>query len=47
MVIRIQTRNKETPIGAMKLGLRMLFEQSQKIASVFDKALGDYIKNNP
>ena len=46
MVIRVQTRNKETPLNAMKLAIRMLFDQSQKLSSVFDKVLADYIKNN-
>ena len=46
MVIRIQTRGKETPLSAMKLALRMLHEQSQKMTSVFDKALGEYMKHN-
>ena len=47
MIIRVQTRNKETPLNAMKMALRMLHEQSQKMSQVFDKALGDYIKNHP
>ena len=47
MVIRVQTRNKETPLSAMKIALRMLYEQSQKMSHVFDKAMAEYIKQNP
>ncbi len=47
MVIRVQTRNKETPLSAMKIALRMLYEQSQKMSHVFEKAMADYIKHNP
>ncbi len=46
MIIRVQTRNKETPLSAMKIALRMLYEQSQKMAHVFDKAMTDFMKQN-
>lgn len=47
MVIRVQTRNKETPIMAMKTALRLLNEQSTKMSTVFDKALNEFIRVNP
>ncbi len=47
MVIRVQTRNKESPLSAMKQALRTLRDQSQKLSSVFEKALGEYIRSNP
>ena len=47
MVIRVQTRNKESPLSAMKIALRGLHEHSQRMSHVFEKALGDYIKNHP
>ena len=47
MVIRVQTRNRETPLSAMKQAIRTLRDQSQKLSSVFEKALGDFIRSNP
>lgn len=47
MVIRVQTRNKETPLSAMKLALRVLNEQSQRLTQVFDKAVSEYVRMNP
>lgn len=47
MVIRVQTRNKETPIGAMKTALRVLNEQTNKMTTVFEKALNEYVRQHP
>lgn len=47
MVIRVQTRNKETPLGAMKTALRILHDQSMKMSTAFEKALNEFIRQNP